>query len=177
MTSKIEKYCPGCNSVKKISDFTSNRARHDNLASHCIMCARELYKKNRKQILEQKKKYYINNIDNIKQYRVSRYEANKNSPENTTAYEKKKKSDRKYHLKREYGITVDYYNHMINIQENKCKICKNDFNDSRIACVDHCHNSKKVRGILCKKCNLAIGYFGDNISNMQSAIQYLKDTK
>lgn len=43
--------------------------------------------------------------------------------------------------------------------------------------VDHCHETGKVRGILCSKCNIGLGMFKDNIASLKTAIKYLKQTK
>ena len=40
--------------------------------------------------------------------------------------------------------------------------------------IDHCHNTKKIRGLLCHYCNMALGLFKDNTDIMQKAIEYLK---
>lgn len=45
----------------------------------------------------------------------------------------------------------------------------------RILGVDHCHITGKVRGLLCMKCNSAIGFFNDDINLLQLAIKYLKE--
>jgi hypothetical protein len=41
--------------------------------------------------------------------------------------------------------------------------------------VDHCHTTGKIRGLLCSKCNPALGAFNDNIEILNSAIKYLKE--
>ena len=56
-------------------------------------------------------------------------------------------------------------------QRNKCAICKNKL-PVRFH-VDHCHNTKKVRGILCGSCNIGIGNFKENIKSLKGAIAYL----
>jgi hypothetical protein len=73
-------------------------------------------------------------------------------------------------LKRNYGITVDQYNKMISDQDNKCLICKINMLNP---CVDHCHKTGMVRGILCRKCNQAIGFLNDSPANCESAAKYL----
>lgn len=88
----------------------------------------------------------------------------------------------KNYFKRVYGITLDEYNKMLIDQNGVCKICKSSW--ARInpktkkpeqLCVDHCHKTKKVRGLLCSKCNSAIALLDDDISKLESAIIYLKD--
>jgi hypothetical protein len=77
---------------------------------------------------------------------------------------------RKYKLKHFYGITPDKYNEMYVEQEGACEICLKKFSKLH---VDHCHDSGKVRGLLCHNCNVALGHLGDNLSILQNAISYL----
>jgi hypothetical protein len=76
---------------------------------------------------------------------------------------------------RRYGITQEQFNQMILDQNSKCKICSNDFKNSKDTHIDHCHNTNKVRGLLCNNCNLALGQFNDNTDNMDNAIRYLQN--
>lgn len=71
-----------------------------------------------------------------------------------------------------YGITKDDFYKMMEEQNNCCKICQNIIDKS--AHVDHCHETGKVRGILCLHCNKGLGFFKDNIVNLENAIKYLK---
>lgn len=77
-------------------------------------------------------------------------------------------------LKRNYGITLQEHQQMFENQNGVCAICKNP-GDGRWKklCVDHCHTTGKVRGLLCKRCNIALGEVGDNISTLQKMIEYL----
>ena len=81
-------------------------------------------------------------------------------------------------LKRRFGITNDDYNQMYNDQNKKCLICgeSESANSHRLA-VDHCHESGKIRGLLCKACNVALGNFKDSIDNLKQAILYLEKSK
>jgi hypothetical protein len=84
-------------------------------------------------------------------------------------------------IKRKYGITIEDYQNMLVKQNNVCAICfKEDMtieaNSMRLKglCIDHCHVTNKVRGLLCNKCNPMIGYSKDSIKLLESAISYLK---
>lgn len=81
-------------------------------------------------------------------------------------------------LVREYGITSDEYYILLKNQHELCGICGERFTDSKTKsvdtklCVDHCHKTGKVRGLLCRKCNLALQVV-ENTLFVQKAISYL----
>lgn len=77
------------------------------------------------------------------------------------------------HRERKYGITKRRYENMLYLQGGKCRICGNLERDRRLS-VDHCHNTGKVRGLLCRRCNLALGFFDDDIDRVKKALTYLK---
>ncbi len=54
-----------------------------------------------------------------------------------------------------------------------CEICTKSI-DFDTCHIDHCHETKNIRGLLCAKCNLGIGLFCDNVEIMKSAIKYIK---
>lgn len=69
---------------------------------------------------------------------------------------------------------------MLKEQEGKCKICSNTTNlhsRNNNLDIDHCHITGKVRGLLCNKCNKAIGYFEDNPELIKKALKYLEDSQ
>jgi hypothetical protein len=79
-------------------------------------------------------------------------------------------------LKYQYGITLEKYLEILEAQNGRCKICGTDIPGGKGSFhVDHCHDSGKVRGLLCHYCNVGIGNFKDNISTLASAILYLKE--
>jgi hypothetical protein len=71
-----------------------------------------------------------------------------------------------------YGLTLDSYNSMLLAQSNKCLIC--EISSERKLYVDHCHKSKKVRGLLCQPCNSILGFAKDQPWILQNAAEYLK---
>jgi len=76
---------------------------------------------------------------------------------------------------RQYGITVEEYDQMVEEQNGCCKICGIDEpggNRKRFS-IDHNHETGEVRGLLCGSCNAALGLFKDNPTILQSAFNYL----
>lgn len=68
-----------------------------------------------------------------------------------------------------YGLTIEQYDAMWNEQGGKCKICRQELK----LVVDHCHNSNAVRGLLCDRCNVGLGCFGDDVDRLRAAVLYL----
>jgi hypothetical protein len=90
--------------------------------------------------------------------------------------EKAIKRSRKHYLKVNYGITTEQYNQMFELQEGKCLICgKHQSELDRPLCVDHNHETEKVRGLICNFCNLILGFANDDIIILENAIKYIKD--
>lgn len=82
---------------------------------------------------------------------------------------KKKVSDRKSHLKRKYGLTLEDFDALLASQGGGCAICgKLDVDH-----VDHDHRTGRVRGILCFRCNVAIGQMDDDCDRLIAAMAYL----
>lgn len=56
-------------------------------------------------------------------------------------------------------------------QANQCAICGvNTVNLN----LDHCHETGKIRGLLCRPCNTGLGMFRDNVEVLGSAMAYLE---
>jgi transposase len=80
-----------------------------------------------------------------------------------------------YSLARTYGISIDRYLNLLKSAGNKCEICGlTNENIGQRMFIDHNHSTGEVRGVLCYRCNFAIGSFADSIKNMENAINYLK---
>ena len=78
---------------------------------------------------------------------------------------------RNYNLKRNFNITSKEYDMMLINQDNKCLICGNDMSKySKKFAVDHDHETGRVRGLLCSKCNGNLGWFE---INKDKIIKYL----
>lgn len=87
----------------------------------------------------------------------------------------KKEIARRSNLKSKYGISLQDFDNMVKRQGGKCLICDNKPNHKhRKLFVDHCHESGKVRGLLCGQCNAGLGMFHENVTTLTRAIEYLK---
>jgi hypothetical protein len=87
-------------------------------------------------------------------------------------------------MKRRYGFYYTERCIMLESQNHKCKICEAqiEFNGNKTgqvsnknAVVDHCHNTNKVRGIICGSCNILLGKSKDNTNILNNAIKYLQE--
>lgn len=177
------KLCSGCNTLKDESAF--GKCSRDGLQYKCKDC-NKIYNNSK----EHKSK--------LREYeKTSKHKARKRAYE--TSEERKviekfryhntpgvKERHRNYALSKNYGITIEDFDYLLSIQNGYCAICKLDPSiDKKKFSVDHCHSNKEfkkldkiekrrqIRGILCRLCNLSIGFFKDDINLLKFAIEYL----
>lgn len=94
----------------------------------------------------------------------------KNAKKQIIASKRWKEKNRAKVLSTRYNIDKNSIEELILEKKGKCFICGKKDNN---LCFDHCHKKNKARGFLCKKCNLGIGYFNDDVDILKSAIKYL----
>jgi hypothetical protein len=70
-----------------------------------------------------------------------------------------------------HGLSLQAYRAMRERQKNVCGICKTP---GKPLCVDHCHATGKVRGLLCRDCNLGLGNYKDKPVFTRAATAYLE---
>lgn len=138
------------------------------------------YKSNNKEKIKAQAKIYRNkNKDRIIQLQKEYWEKWPEKAKTTRKRWRKNNPEkmRSNHLKREYNISLEGYNKILQDQENKCAICnihKDDLGGGRVNLdVDHCHETGKIRGLLCPNCNKALGLLKDNINIVQKMTEYL----
>lgn len=137
------KQCQKCKTLCPLDAFAKNARRKDNLCTWCKKCRAEY----------------------AKAYRANHKEKIRN-----------KQRDIKY--RELYGISLEDYNAILEKQNNKCACC-GTASPSKSPdkwtnfCVDHCHLTGEVRGLLCNSCNIGIGKLGDNLDGVLKAVSYL----
>lgn len=73
-----------------------------------------------------------------------------------------------------YGITDAHLQKMVMDQDGRCAICKAPLEPGWKRAIDHNHETGKVRGLLCFKCNWGLGHFNDSAEIMRKAVEYLE---
>ena len=86
-----------------------------------------------------------------------------------------KKIVRRYLIKKKYGLSQGDFSALLKAQGGGCAICGNTKPGGRWGefAVDHCHETGVIRGILCHKCNFALGCFKDSKEMISTVLEYL----
>ena len=146
----MTKRCIKCGIAKNANEFHKNKEHKDDLTSQCGMCRNERGRQIDK--TEKGREYY-------RKYR-------------------KGSKHRNCYLKRNYNITLEQYNTMFIFQGGVCAICgcpeiTKVKNVIKRLSVDHNHITGKVRGLLCMKCNQALGLLNENPVIIKSLLRYI----
>jgi hypothetical protein len=170
------KICTKCGKRKAISQFYKHTTTKDKLRPDCKECSDKFGKIHR----DKNKEHYhkleqIRYSKNKKRIYQLKKELLKKHPIKHKIYQKEAS------LKYKFNITLADYNKLLKNQNNTCAICnkketRKDYrtNITRSLSIDHNHKTGKIRGLLCSKCNNAIGLFNDNVTILNKAINYLK---
>jgi len=163
-TTKLQKkmkICNTCKKVKPVSEFCKRYTSKDGLNYSCRSCISNHYFSKREYYQNKGKEWKKNNKEKLVEY-------------NKKLYEKNKDAYRGSRFKKIYGITLEKYKQMEENQKGCCYICgKTKKENGRELSVDHCHNNKKVRALLCDNCNTCLGRVNDNIALLKKMIKYL----
>lgn len=136
--------CSTCKKYKSTKQFTKRRDRPIGFASSCKKCLAK----------------------NMRKFR-------RKHPER--AYYKIHPIRHKYAvLKYRYGLSIKDVEHLFSKQGKRCAICGRRNPGKRGWQIDHNHDTKKVRGILCLWCNVGISNLRESPQILLRAIQYLK---
>ena len=156
LETSSKKICSRCKKEKQNSgrDFPPDKRRPYGIASYCRRCnstkgafwRRKKYNNDanyRKRVIEYNRKLFLKKYRNDEDFR------------NRTKFNSWKRE-----LKRIFGMTPNQYDELLKIQNESCGICGISSKEiKKRLSVDHDHITGKVRGLLCTRCNMAIGMF------------------
>ena len=139
------KHCPGCKRARSFDEFSTSGESNGGLASHCRECSRRMSREN---------------YDKAKAGRKYRASADK---------------IRDKRLRAKFGISLAEYRDKLIEQGAICPGCgaTPEMNGKDFA-VDHNHSTGEIRGLLCGRCNSAIGFLRENENIALNIIQYLR---
>jgi hypothetical protein len=156
------KICKVCGVEQPLDNFYANKGGRDGRRPECKAChlaARKArYRENPRPYIERVLKWQRENRERY----LAKQQAYKESGSKAV-------SDRKSHLKRKYGLTLEEFDALLAAQGGRCAICGKPDPDN----VDHDHVTGRVRGILCWNCNVGVGQFEDDIERFIAATTYL----
>ncbi len=108
----------------------------------------------------------IKSIASSKRWRLANPDINRNS-------------QLKHHFKKNYGLPLETWNELRDLHNNLCAICRRSAaQSSKVEArlhIDHDHKTNTIRGLLCGRCNRAIGHFQEDTNLMRLAISYLEN--
>jgi hypothetical protein len=160
------KRCNVCGELKPLEDFykaAGMRDGHRNDCKSCNLAARAAkYADNPAPYIARVKKWQQENAERLNAY----HREYRKRPE-------RKARERETYLLRKYGIKVEDYDRRLEEQGGVCAICKEARPEERTLHVDHDHVTGKIRGLLCFRCNNAIGDLRDDIELVFRMLDYL----
>jgi hypothetical protein len=163
------KRCRICHETKPYDAFYAMKGMRDGYRSECKAC----------NLAERAAKYaadpemQIKARSRAKQWRVEnreRFEATRKAYVDSGRYAA---SLRRSHLKRTFGITQEQYERRLREQGGGCAVCQRPPKPGTSLHVDHDHETGYVRGLLCFKCNAALGQLHDDLDRIERALTYV----
>lgn len=155
-TTAVTRVCATCEKEKPIEAFHRNARSLGGRLRRCGVCVNEakaLVPRDRAAANASARRYREANLQRVQE------------------------TQRRSKLMLQYGITLEEYDAMLDEQGGGCAICTSTDpgHGKRHFCVDHDHETGRVRGLLCKDCNTGLGMFGDSIAALMAAANYLTD--
>jgi hypothetical protein len=160
------KRCRVCGEIKPLDDFYETAGMADGHRHDCKVC----------NLAAKKARTALNpqaNRDRVVRWQQQNRERYLAKQREYAESGRKKAVDRRSYLKRTYGLTVEQYRAMLETQGGVCAICKQPRPENRTLHVDHDHGTGEIRGLLCFRCNNALGDFEEQYQLFQRAANYL----
>lgn len=127
---------------------------HDLTSSNLYTYPKSGYKSCRVCRVTMRKAHYKANRDKTREYDKIAYMTKRR--DKVVGNPKELVKRRENYLNRVYGLSMKDFDELRECQDNKCALCMKSF--VKTPQVDHCHTTNKVRGLLCNRCNVGVGY-------------------
>jgi hypothetical protein len=178
------KYCKKCDQTKSLSEFHIKRQTRDGYAHYCRECVSEYDKREHvgqmvfKRLIRTETHRQCRMCEKL--FHISEFNRNSKYP---NSYCKECTDIKQFRsLLKRMGLTEERYNKIISDQNNLCYICKRPEKGDRRLSIDHDHQCCPsgrscgvcVRGLICLKCNTALGAVNDDPQILLSMISYLQ---
>jgi len=180
MVNDSVKKCSKCGQIKPLLEYYRRKDSKDGFEGRCKKCAnKDKFDPAKRRAIT--KKYYHAHKElaqarckawkekNREKHLAQQRQWHKEHPAPHRTFEQY----RSYQLK-SYGLSLYDFEHIYQIQNGKCAICQEK--SDKILCVDHDHSTGKIRGLLCRHCNTALGLIKDNSVIAQKMFEYLIKT-
>lgn len=164
------KRCRLCGETKPLTAFYKAAGCVDGRRGECAACFQALAVR-RKQERPELRRTAVERTTRWRRDNAEHYETYRRAYQQTDVY---KRSLRNSHLKAKYGMTVDGYAVMLEVQGGRCAICRRLPREGQALRVDHDHRTGRVRGLLCFTCNAALGQLHDAPELVRRAEVYLR---
>lgn len=155
--TETEKWCNSCKLMVKHEDFTKLKSKTHGLSQYCRNCQSIKWK---------------DRAQKVRAWREKHIKEKKKDPNFVLSTQERMKKNALWNM---YRLTFEEYNKLLKEQNYKCKICNTSIENTSEAQVDHCHDTGKIRGLLCRKCNVGLGCFQDNLDLFRKAMEYLEN--
>lgn len=169
------KQCRTCGEEKPLSAFYEDKTCRDGKRPSCRACvlARakvtgKLRRQNMQQVdVAEKRCHVCGDTKPVEAFGLNRTKKDGHNSACRSCHTKRAKV---HQDKTRYGITPADREYLALAQGNRCGIC----NEVGSLVVDHCHETGRLRGMLCGKCNKALGALGDSVEGLMKAVEYLQ---
>ncbi|MGY1812429.1 endonuclease domain-containing protein [Blastococcus sp. SYSU D00820] len=178
----MSKQCPSCGEVKPATEFGRNKTLRDGLSFYCLSCNRarsnQWYRERRRRQGKAVRDHswipegfrWCPSCEQAVAHEDYARSTSTASGFGSNCKSCKRTADRHGYFYRRYGLTPEGIADLRARQGNRCAICA----DSDPGHIDHDHVGGRVRGLLCERCNLALGLLRDDPQLMRSAAAYVE---
>lgn len=161
-----EKTCGKCGETKPLSKFRADARMRSGYRNTCVPC-----------VYAQRKEWRTTPEGKAKVAALAKHWREETEQGRAYWYERSqtlqaKRDSEKDSVVPYQPLSYEEYKRRLSEQGGVCGICNMPPDRKRLA-LDHCHKTGKSRGLLCCRCNFALGYLNDSTDLLKAAIHYL----